>query len=62
VLATKKNCEHEQLYGSTDITLLFAINKNLTQNNKRVSLLYRTAQLLILAAFLPWGDSKELVV
>ncbi len=32
------------------------------RNKKWVSTLYRTAQPFILAAFLPWGGSQELVV
>jgi hypothetical protein len=31
-------------------------------HKKWVSYLHRTAQPLILAAFRPWGDSRELVV
>ena len=38
-------------------SLFFAIG-----HEKWVSYLYRTAQPLILAVFLPWGGSQELVV
>ena len=34
----------------------------MNERKKWVSTLYRTAQPFILAAFLPWGGSQELVV